>query len=288
MTKRFLLSLFMFLALSLAALTTLATPLCTPPSFAQDTPAARDAQPAPDTQPASVATQQAPPAGQSSLRNLFYAYLGEQPESSAGPVETLVVEKLFPGKTVEQKPFGMQKYRPMLQLRYWANQRQHFFPAFAFCLGAASILWIPFGKKLEAAASISRSRFWRSLFVGLMVSMVTLFLAKLFFVSGVGWPAGILTIATLQLAMTGGIVVMTNIIGEAIARVLRLTHVSFIAERPVVQRGVFLFIGSVILAGVILIPGPGKLPPIGTRLIMLFALVGLGALYKSHFDRTSD
>lgn len=279
MTKRFLLSLFMFLALSLAALTT-------PPSFAQTAPAepasaTQDAPPTAAAPPASPVIQSAP----SSVRNLFYAYLGEQPESSAGPVETLVVEKMFPGKTIEQTPFGMQKYRPMLQLRYWANQRQHFLPAFAFCLGAASILWIPFGKKLEAAASISRSRFWRSLFVGVMVSMVTLFLAKLFFVSGVGWPAGILTIAILQLAMTGGLVVMTNIIGEAIARVLRLTHIGFIAERPVVQRGVFLILGSVILAGIILIPGPGKLPPIGTRLIMLFALVGLGALYKSHFKR---
>lgn len=267
MMNRFLLSLVTFLALSIASLL---TPLSLPTSFAQ--PAS------PATQPASPATQPA------STRNLFYSYLGEQPEQSAGPVEVLLVEKLFPGKSVEETPFGA-KYRPMLQLRYWANQRQRFFPAFAFCFGAACILWIPFGKKLEAAAALTRGRFWRALFVGVMVSMIILTLAKLFFVSAVGWPAGILTIGILQLGMTAGLVVMVNVVGEAIARVIRLMHVSFIAERPVLQRGVFLLIGSIILAGVLLIPGPMHLPPIGTRLILLFALVGLGALYKSQFDQ---
>lgn len=266
MMKRFLLLLFMFLTLSTASLLTRYT---TSPSFAQT-----------DSTPHAASLE--PP---SARNHLFYAYLGEQPEATAGPVEVLLVEKLFPGKTVEQTPFAVQKFRPMLQLRYWANQRQHFFPTFAFCFGAACVLWIPFGKKLAAASSISRSRFWRSLFVGVMVSMVSLFLARLFFVSAVGWPAGILIIGILQLGMTGGVVVMANVVGEAIARFIRLSHVSFIAERPIVQRGVFLFIGSVILAGIILIPGPMHLAPIGTRLIMLFALLGLGALYKSHFDR---
>lgn len=216
--------------------------------------------------------------------SMFYAYLREMPEASSGPVENLIANQLFPGKSIQDTPLGMQRFRPMLQWRHWANQRQRLLPSFGFCFAASCILWIPFGRKLDFAAVICRARFWRSLFVGVLVCMLVMFFARLLFLSGVGWPAGILVIALMQLGLVTGLVVSVNLVGEAVARVIRLTHIAFVAERPVVQRGLFLFIGAFILSGVLLIPGPGMLPPIGPRLIMLFALLGLGALYRSRFE----
>jgi hypothetical protein len=219
---------------------------------------------------------------------MFYAYLGEMPEASSGPVADMIVSKVFPGKSIQDTPLGMQKFRPMLQWRHWANQRYRFPPVFLFCLLVSCVMWIPFGRHLEPASALCKQKFWRSLFAGVLVFVLSLFFARLMFLSGLGWPAGVLTVALTQLALVAGLVVAVNLVGEAIARVIRVTHIRFVTERPMLQRSLFLLIGAFVLAGVILIPGPMDLPPIGTRLIMLFALLGLGALYKSKFDVARD
>lgn len=215
---------------------------------------------------------------------LFYAYLGEMPEASSGPVADLIVNKMFPGKSIQDTPLGMQKFRPMLQWRHWANQKQRFFPSLIFTFLVSFILWIPFGRRLDSAGAKFRQKFWRCLGSGVLVSVLLLFLARLLFLSDIGWPAGILTIAVAQLSLLAGLVVAVNLVGESIARAVRVTQIRFVGERPLLQRATFLFLGSLVLSGVLLIPGPMHLPPIGTRLILLFALLGLGALYKTQFD----
>lgn len=230
---------------------------------------------APDT-----AAHTAPAAAANSDESRFYAYLGEAPMAGDAPFADRFVNRLMPGRPFQQSQFAAAKFRPMLQWRHWANKRLRFLPAFLFCFAVSSIFWLAMGKQLELAGAACRQHFWRSLFAGIVVSVLLLFLARLAFLSEIGWPLGIVVIGLLQLVLVCGLSVSINLVGCALATVCRLGQVKLLTRKPALARGLFLLLGSLVIALTVLISAPMHLPPVGSRIMLMLALLGVGGLYR--------
>jgi len=71
---------------------------------------------------------------------------------------------------------------------------------------------------------------------------------------------------------------MVLLIGESVGYYLKLDRW---IKRPDVRRLACLLLGTLICVLLLQIPGVGILPKIGTRLVAMLALVGLGGLYRS-------
>lgn len=171
--------------------------------------------------------------------------------------------------------------RPIMYWREWANQPVYFGPCLLLALFATIAGNFLLPKRLEAARSYCALSFWRCFLAGLITLGLLVALARGMFDSRIGTPLAFTTLAVLELGLIMGIGVSCSLIGERLFGRLNLTDHPALVARPVLQRILMYVAGSIVFALIMIIPGIGMLPRLGTRLAMLIALLGLGGLVRS-------
>lgn len=171
--------------------------------------------------------------------------------------------------------------RPIMYWREWANQPVYFGPCLTLALFVTIVGNFLLPDRLAAARSYCAASFWRSFLAGLITLGLCVGFARGMFDSRIGTPIGFTVIAFLELGLLAGISVSCSLIGERIFARLKISDHPALVARPVLMRVLKYVAGSVVFALIMVMPGIGMLPRLGTRLAMLIALLGLGGIVRS-------
>jgi hypothetical protein len=174
-------------------------------------------------------------------------------------------------------------FRPMLQWYFWANRPKPFFPCLVLIFVFGVIVSCAAPGILKAAESQIRQRFWMSLVAGGVILAIGLCVVRIAILSYFGWPMGIVVSGLMQFALMCGVGAFTSLIGQTLGYYLRVDKWPLFANRPDARVFVHLLLGAVLCALLLQIPGFGLLPRIGTRLVGLLAVLGLGSLYRARW-----
>lgn len=189
--------------------------------------------------------------------------------------------------------------RPMMYWRRFADRPVPPRGTFLFFVFFNSLICLAFKKRVEVASSCVRKSFWKSLFVGFIFVILMGVAARFCFDSALFTPAALLILGIVQLLVLAGLAVSSMTVGTAILNRLGVTTMS-VSEAENASHSAHSFVerlkcklhylAPVILASVLvtlisLIPTLGFLPRMGTRFVMWFCVLGLGALIRTRLGR---
>lgn len=249
----------------------LAFVVLTMPVFAQNKQESGNPEP-------SVISTAAPPVDTDEI--LFYAFLKEDPDPSYGPMlesfsnRNKLIELFTPKDNVERK------FRPMRQWRRFSDRHQRFLPSFLFLSFVALITWSLFPGFLQSTAEEYKKSFWKSFGSGVLIAITVMTLLRAIFISQIGWPLGILIAGLSQAIMLLGLSVAIYNLGHSINLLLQINKIPLLSKNPSWSRYSEIVAGALLSAAILQLPAIGTLPRPGTRLLALFALLGVGALYR--------
>lgn len=166
-------------------------------------------------------------------------------------------------------------HRPMLRFRVWADLQPRPLAAFVFLSFAAMTLFYICPRLLADCTNHLSRRFWWSLLGGVITMCIFAVFVRACFVSLIGTPLAFLLVGIFELGMVFGLVSVAALLGDFISKRLKVER--FFGAKPAMARLISLVAGCFIIGLMLAIPGPGSLPRIGTRLVFLIGLVGLGA-----------
>src|SRR5207244_1377668 len=107
---------------------------------------------------------------------------------------------------------------------HWANGGQKFLPSLLFFFVATIICWSLLPKTLAEASPVMAESFWKSLFAGILVSVVSLISFRVIFMANVLWPMGIFLVGGFQLCIVLGLALATGVAGHNLASVMHLSQ----------------------------------------------------------------
>ena len=171
-------------------------------------------------------------------------------------------------------------FRPFASWTRWINNRVLFFPSASFILVASLLSWYFAPQLMDQAESESEKNYWRSLGTGLVAIVCSMMLIRSVLITLIGWPFAIILIGIMQLFLVLGISVIASIIGRSISFYAKVPSWSWFATRRNALRLFELTIGSVVIALLLQLGSPGGLPRVGTRLALLVAILGTGAILR--------
>ena len=116
---------------------------------------------------------------------------------------------------------------------------------------------------------------------GAVTSVLAGVFARCLFRSEIGFPLAALVLAVLELGLILGLSVSVALVGESVAAKLGLARNPWLCARPRVNGMLKLTVGAVLICLLLLIPGLGGLPRIGTRLVVLVAFLGFGGIIRA-------
>lgn len=212
---------------------------------------------------------------------LFYAYLTDNPVEPSGPLYDFFKDKPVVKDVLMPRVRSDRKFRPMLQMRVWWEQKQRFVPVVAFCTFIAWVCWFLFPSKLGRAQDAIRTGFWRCALTGFFCTTVWLVFNRAVFFTHIGWPLGILSTGVFQAGLLVGLSVIISMIGHALAVLFRLKHIPLLGTNPAALRVTELLIGSIACGGILMLPSPAAMPHATMRLLFMFAVLGMGGVFKA-------
>jgi hypothetical protein len=227
------------------------------------------AQDAGNSPPLAVEQQQEPAEAQSLH---FYTLQDDTDRLPPGPLSRHLLRL---------NPLAAKGPHPMVQWYYWANQRKPFGPALLFVLFFTLVSWAVMPGWLRRAEEPLRQRFWTTLFVGALVTAVFLTAGRVALRALIGWPLAVVVYGLLELSLLVGLSAVVSMLGQSMGSLVRLQRWPLVGKRADARRFTELFIGSLICALFLQIPALGPLPKLGTRLVGLLAVLGLGALFRT-------
>lgn len=189
--------------------------------------------------------------------------------------------------------------RPMMYWRRFADRPVPPRGTFLFFVFFNSLICLAFKKRVEVASSCVRKSFWKSLFVGFIFVILMGIAARFCFDSALFTPAALLILGIVQLLVLAGLAVSSMTVGTAILNRLGVTTMS-VSEAESVSHSAHSFVerlkcklhylapvilSSVLVTLISLIPTLGFLPRMGTRFVMWFCVLGLGALIRTKLGR---
>jgi hypothetical protein len=188
----------------------------------------------------------------------------------------------------EEIPMNDIRKRPYLRFRLALNRKPKVIACFfsLVLIGAIALFLSP--ADIFQARDFCRLKFLRSFGIGFAAALLILIVARPFFLCEVGIPLAFALIAFLELGLVLGLVVAASLIGETVANALGASRLLWLAERPSYRSLFYLIIGALTLAITLLIPGIGHFPRLGTRLVVLIAMAGCGALLKVKWQRAKS
>jgi hypothetical protein len=218
----------------------------------------------------SMAFAQEPDAEKQHAKEMgMYAMLEAPHEERPG---MQLMQRLLP--MAEKRAVG----RPMLLWYHWANQRKPFGPSLVFLLFFSVTLSSLLPRWMSKSQVECKSHFWKSFLHGALVLAVAITSVRASLLTMIGWPLAIICMGLVQLFVIAGLTVLVLSLGQSIGFHLKVEKW---ITRPDVRRLFCILIGAVVCAALLQIPGVGILPRIGTRLVMLLAVVGVGGLFRS-------
>lgn len=201
------------------------------------------------------------------------------------------------GKHLAHYQTGDIRKRPMMYWRRFADRRVPPVGTFLFFTFFNSLICLVFKKRVSIASSCVRTSFWKSLIFGVAFVILMGSAARLCFDSVIFAPAALLILGVVELLVLGGLAVSSLTVGNAL---LSKLGVSLYDENEIGDLSTLSFferlkahlhyLAPVILATVLvtfitLIPTIGFLPRMGTRFVMWFSVLGLGALVRTKLGR---
>lgn len=209
----------------------------------------------------------------------YYAFLEQRDAPARGPAIDFLRDKPFFKDLIAAQ--DRQKFRPMVQWFYWANQRHPFGQAVGFLLLSNVIVWALLPARLRRAEFEVRRSFWKSFGFGLLVGVIAVLFMRACFLTMIGWPLGVMVGGALLFASLCGLAVTSSVIGRSLTALLRIDKLQAMVKRPDMLRLTQILFGVIVCALLLQIGGAASLPKVGTRLLALFAILGVGALFRT-------
>lgn len=183
---------------------------------------------------------------------------------------------------IAEKPLkGNVRHFPVLYWRLWADKPQDPFIAFLILMAVSNLVWFLLPKSLTGAAQALGRNFWSSFAHGLVALCGTLLAIRVLFMSVVGSPVSYFLIAAIETGFFLGVSISGLVMGRAILHKLNLLKSE--EKNTAKERALYLACGMAILSLMLLIPELGEIPRLGTRLVSLYCILGMGALIHSKF-----
>lgn len=191
---------------------------------------------------------------------------------------------------------GDIRRRPMMYWRRFADRNLPPIGTFLFLLFFNTTICLVFGKRVEVASRCVSKSFWKSLFAGMFFVILMATGARLCFDSALYTPCALLILGIVELLSLGGLAVSSRTVGLALLNKLGYTSNSPAADsgiegaQPAQKQSKLaylapVFVGTILLTLIALLPGLGPLPRLGTRFVMWFSLLGMGALVRTKLGR---
>lgn len=171
---------------------------------------------------------------------------------------------------------------PLMVFRHWAQERKPFVATFLFCMFIGLLGSAFFPNQVSVAQECCRSQFWKCLGKAILVGMTVIVTVRILDLLLIANPLTTLLLALLELAVVAGLSVGVSLIGEGLTR-NTLENSDYFKTHPRLATFTKIFLGSLILAIIVQIPGAGLLPRIGIRIALLVAILGAGGLLKTKF-----
>jgi len=143
-----------------------------------------------------------------------------------------------------------------------------------------------FPTQVATAKEACRRQFWRCIGKGTLVTILIATAARILVAINFTHLA-LVGIAFVQLAALGGLCVSISLIGTRILDKCGLSQKGWMLAHPRWATFFALFIGCLIVALITQIPGLGRFPKLGMRIVMLIAILGAGGLLKTRFGTKS-
>lgn len=170
--------------------------------------------------------------------------------------------------------------RPLLFFRNWANTPLPPVQSFLFLFFATLVVSELMPTRLERARRSCASSYWRSLWCGIVACLLFVASARALFVSEIGIPLALLSLAALELFLLIGFAISATLIGQTLLTTMRLNRTGSSKWLWLGRLGA-PFLGTLLLSFVLMIPQIGVLPRIGIRLIILLCFLGMGAWFRT-------
>lgn len=216
---------------------------------------------------------------------LFYAFLEEEPRALGGPLIDQFRDKPVFKDLIRPQSRQERKFRPLLQWRLWCDSDHPFFSSALFMMLVLFVSWYLLPGFLQDGVQELRKKFWPSFGTGLMMAFVCMLLTRAAFLSQLGWPLGIMLAGLAQSAMLLGLSVSVLNLGHAVSLVLKFNNLPFLQSDASRKRCLDIVIGALVAALILQIPALGIFPRCGTRLMALFALLGVGSLFRAFQEK---
>ncbi len=191
---------------------------------------------------------------------------------------------------------GDIRRRPMMYWRRFADRQLPPIRTFIFLLFFNTTICLAFRKRVEVASRCVSKSFWKSLFVGIIFVVLMATAARFCFDSALYTPCALLILGVVELLSLAGLAVSSRTVGLALMNKLGyttnspadLTDDDGAATAQKQSKLAYLapvFVGTILFTLIALLPGLGPLPRLGTRFVMWFSLLGMGALVRTKLGR---
>ncbi len=183
--------------------------------------------------------------------------------------------------------------RPMMYWRRFADRPVRPIATFFFLLFFNTVFCLAFRKRVEVASHCVSKSFWKSLLVGMIFVLLMATAARFCFDMVLYTPCALLILGIVELLSLAGLAVSSRTIGLAL-----MNRLGYTANSPVeitdgetaqkqskMEYLAPVFVGTILFTLIALVPGLGPLPRLGTRFVMWFSVLGMGALVRTKFGR---
>lgn len=178
-------------------------------------------------------------------------------------------------------------HTPVLSYKYWSNEPKRFAPTLLFCLFTGLIGVAFFSRQVTVAHECCRTQFWRCFFKASLSGITVLISVIVLDRLGITSALATTLLAVLELVVVAGLSVGVSLIGERVLEKTGLARLEYFKSHPRMTTFTKVFVGSLIIALIVQIPGLGRLPRIGIRIATLIAVLGAGGLLNTKFGTQS-
>ncbi len=191
---------------------------------------------------------------------------------------------------------GDIRRRPMMYWRRFADRQLPPILTFLFLLFFNTTICLAFRKRMDVASRCVSKSFWKSLFVGVIFVVLMASGARLCFDSALYTPCALLILGVVELLSLAGLAVSSRTVGLALMNKLGYktnspADLTVDDSAALTQKQSMLaylapvLVGTILFTLIALLPGLGPLPRLGTRFVMWFSLLGMGALVRTKLGR---
>jgi hypothetical protein len=166
--------------------------------------------------------------------------------------------------------------RPLVYWRSWANQRLPFGRILGLLIIVSLTINYFIEPKILEAGLIYRQKWLRCFSIGVLLFTFGMIGAGIMSRMGLFAPVGVLLIATIQLSALIGLTIGAHAIGDT---TLKLSGLNNKFPKPWLKTLSKFTVGCLLLSLFLLLPGVGRLPRMGTRMLALVAAAGAGSIF---------